>query len=369
MLDEILERLESLPEEKQKEIAEKAHEAIKHLRWIPNPGPQTDGYLSDADILFVGGSGGGGKTDLGLGLAFNDHKRSLILRRKYVDLSAITDRAIEINGTRKGFNGSAPPKLSTEDGRLIEFGAAQIVGDEWSWQGRPHDLLYVDEAVHFAESQIRFLMGWLRSAEEGQRCRVVLGSNPPLSEEGEWIIRMFAPWVDVQHPDYPEEPGKLRWYVTDGGVDHEVPGSGDYERVGEDWVESDSKEALTALSRTFIPSKLSDNPYLMRDKQYKAQQDALPPHLRNAIRDGNFAAARRDHELQLIPSEWIRAAQNRWKPEPPEGVQMCAISADIAGFNDGQEGKDNAVIQPRYDWWFAESIKIPGHKIQKGRIA
>jgi hypothetical protein len=175
---------------------------------------------------------------------------------------------------------------------------------------------------------------------------------------------MFAPWVDPQHPDYPAKPGELRWYITDAGTDYAVPSAGDYLIVDGDpvLVESDP-EALTALSRTFIPSKLADNPYLMRDKQYKAQQDALPPHLRAAIRDGNFTATRSDHELQMIPGEWIRAAQERWKrnPHPPAGIPMCGIAVDIA-----QGGPDNTVLQPRYDYWFAESTVIPGEKTPLG---
>jgi hypothetical protein len=30
--------------------------------WVPNPGPQTDAYLSEADILLYGGQAGGGKS-------------------------------------------------------------------------------------------------------------------------------------------------------------------------------------------------------------------------------------------------------------------------------------------------------------------
>ncbi len=366
MLDEILERLGAMSDEDKAELVAEVSDATKGMKWVPNPGPQTDAYFSKADILFYGGAGGGGKTDLGLGLAFNEHKRSLIMRRKYVDLSGAIERAVEIHGSRNGLNSSPPPKLRVSEDQLMEFGAAQHVGDEESWQGRPRDLLYVDESAQFAEAQIRFLMGWVRSAHEDQRCRVVLGSNPPLSDEGLWLIKMFAPWLDAQHPDYPATPGELRWYITDAGDDYEVPGPGDYE-FDEDGHpqqcdDEHSLTSLTSLSRTYIPSKLKDNPFLMKDKQYKAQQDALPPHLRDAIRDGNFAATRKDHELQLIPSEWVKAAQDRWRPTPPHGIPMTAIAADIA-----QGGADFTVLQPRHDYWFAMAEKIPGVLTPLGR--
>jgi hypothetical protein len=51
-------------------------------------------------------------------------------------------------------------------------------------------------ATQSAESQVRFLMGWVRSEDPAQRCRTVLATNPPLSPEGLWFVKMFAPWLD-----------------------------------------------------------------------------------------------------------------------------------------------------------------------------
>lgn len=364
MLDELISSLTTMPDDERAALTEEVMNATAEQKWFPQEGPQTEAYFSEAFLTLYGGAGGGGKSDCGLGLAFTAHDRSLIMRRQYVDLSGLTDRAIEINGSRKGFNGSAPPKLTTSDGRLIEFGAAAKVGDEQSWQGRAHDLLYFDEAAQFAESQIRYLMGWVRSTKEGQRCRVVLGSNPPLSDEGMWMISMFAPWLDDNHPN-PAKPGELRWFITDGGEDVEVNGPGAYISNGEDYVFTErppeSDGVLVALSRTFIPAKLKDNEYLTRNVQYKAQQDALPPHLRDAVRDGKFTSAREDHDLQLIPSEWIQAAMDRWTAQPHNLAPQCAIGVDPV-----RGGKDNLVIAPRYDGWFAPLVKKPGRECKDG---
>jgi hypothetical protein len=286
-------------------------------------------------------------SDLELGLAFTAHQRTLIMRRQYTDLSALTDRAIEINGTRKGFNGSSPPKMITVDGRLIEFGAASKAGDEQSFQGRPHDLLCLDEAAQFAESQVRYLMGWVRSPDPNQRTRVLLASNPPLSEEGVWMVEMFAPWLDPTHPN-PARPGELRWYISGpDNKDIEVDGPGPHVV---DW----QTEPMMALSRTFIPAKLADNPY-QNTAQYRAQQDNLPAHLRLAVRDGDFQNSRRDHALQLIPTEWILKAQARWTPVPPNGVPMCAIGTDVA-----LGGQDDTTLAPRHDGWYAPLVSVPG---------
>jgi hypothetical protein len=346
VLEEILQRLGDLQPEAKHEL--QAARAKDQVRWIPNAGPQTLAYCSPADILLYGGQGGGGKSDLGLGLGFNCHRRSLIMRRRYTDLGAMTERAVQINGTRSGFNGSAPPKLRTADGRLLQFGANANPGDEEAWQGQPFDLKVFDEAVQFLESQVRFHLGWIRSTEDGQRTRAVLATNPPVDADGYWLIGMFRPWLDPTHAN-PAKPGELRWYVTDpDGNDMEVPGPEPIVLDG---------RTLIPQSRTFIPAALSDNPYLVKTG-YQAQLDALPEPLRSAVRDGNFMAARQDAANQVIPAAWAIEAQRRWTARPPAGVPMCAIAADASG-----GGRDPLVLAPRHDGWFAPLIEVPGRDI------
>jgi hypothetical protein len=85
-LDDILQRLEALPPEKLAEVSADVSKQTASHRWVPTIGPQCDAYFSAADVLLFGGEPGGGKSQLGLGLAFNEHKRTLILRRQYTDL-------------------------------------------------------------------------------------------------------------------------------------------------------------------------------------------------------------------------------------------------------------------------------------------
>ncbi len=326
-------------------------------KWLPTPGPQTMAYFSDADVLLYGGQGGGGKTDLLLGLAFNEHSRTLMMRRRASDLSAMVDRAIEINGTRKGYSG-APPKslrLGHEEGtpeeRKIEFRGCPNAGDEQATQGQARDLLGLEEGAQLLESQVKFLMGWVRSTKPGQRCRTVIASNPPLTDEGQWMFKMFAPWLDNSHPN-PAKPGELRWFVTDAsGEDMEVEGPGTYEAG----VKGDgSPNIVNAISRTYVPASLDDNPFL-KDTNYRATLDSLPEPLRSAIRDGDFQAGRVDNPAQVIPTQWIVDAQNRWTETPPAAAPMSCIGVDVA-----RGGTDKTVLAPRFDWWFAPLTSIAG---------
>jgi hypothetical protein len=314
-------------------------------KWTPNAGPQQLAVYNPADTLLWGGQAGGGKTDLLLGLAFTQHQRSLILRRKYADLSSIIERTFEINGSRKGFNGSPPPKLRTMDGRLIQFAGNQFEGDEQDWAGRPFDLKGIDEATQLLESQVRFHLGWIRSADIKQRCRAVLASNPPISADGDWIIGFFRPWLDLTHPN-PAKPGELRWFITnEDGRDEEVSGPEPIERGG---------EVYRPKSRTFIPAKLSDNPYLVRT-DYQSTLDALPEPIRSAVRDGNFMAARADDQWQVIPMAWVLAAQARWTPDGYKSFAMTAMALDPAG-----GGKDVEEICWRHGGWFSEIVSHQG---------
>ena len=368
LINELLEKYDDLPAHKKAEMDKLVEDRSQGRMWFPTPGPQLEAVECKADVLLYGGSGGSGKTDLILGLAHTEHKRTLIIRKHYVDLTALTDRAKEINGTDKGYNGSIPPRLTTVEARKIDFGGIAKPGDEEHWQGQAHDLLAVDEVVQNRENQIRFLMGWVRSADEGQRCRVILASNPPTTSAGDWIIPMFAPWLDNRY-DNPAKPGELRWVVTmqdDSGksFDHWVDGPDVQIPSGRNYDDG-TPRFLQPESRTFIPGRLDDNPFLAGDGKYAAKLDALQEPLRSAIRDGNFMAARQDEPDQLVPTDWIRASQNRWQADyggrPPLNVPMCAIGVD------GASKRDEAVLAPRYDGFYPNVIATPGSETPHGR--
>lgn len=350
-LDEVLERVQGLDPSAKAALAAKAQE--KPAKFIPNPGPQTDAWFSKADVLLYGGEAGGGKSGLLCGLALMEHRQTLLMRRNGVDFEGgggLIEELLKLNGTRDGFSGKSPPTLRTDDGRIITFGSATNLGDEQKYMGRARDLLGIDEATQFSESQIRFLMGWVRTTHEGQRTRTVFATNPPISAEGEWVVRMFRPWLDLTHPK-PAKVGELRWYVTVESEDIEVDGPEPVEIGG---------HTLLPTSRTFIPAALKDNPFIIRD-EYQKQLDALPEPYRSAIRDGNFMAARRDDEWQVIPTDWIRAAQERWTADPPDHAPMCAMGVDVA-----QGGADQTVLAARYDGWFSPIIAVAGKTTPTG---
>lgn len=311
--------------------------------WVPQPGPQQRAFESEADILFFGGSAGGGKSSLLLGLALTAQKRSIIFRREAVQLVGLVEDMMRMIGTREGYN-SQTGVWRLSGNRTMELGSVRDAEDWMKYQGRAHDGKLFDELPHFLETQFRALIGWLRSDDPDQRQRVVCSGNPPTSSEGEWVIRFWAPWLDPQHPN-PAKDGELRWYVTDEkGEDMEVPGP---ERVlvGADMVKP--------MSRTFIRSSVDDNLFLS-STGYKATLQSLPEPLRSQMLRGDFQAGRSDPVWQLIPTEWIKAAQARWQPRTDKGP-MSAIGFDVA-----RGGMDKSTAAPRHDRWFDNLVTAPG---------
>ena len=318
-------------------------------RWKPLAGPQTQAFNSAADILFYGGSAGGGKTDYLLGSAHLQHTRSIIFRREFTQLRGIKDRAYQIYSGLGKYN-KVEQLWTFFDGRQIEFGAVKDAGSEENYQGRDHDLKGFDEITHFLESQFRFLIGWNRSTKTGQRSRVICTGNPPTSAEGDWVIRFWAPWLDDKHPD-PAEPGELRWFTTIDGVDTEIAGGDKFELNG---------EIITPKSRTFIPARIDDNPYLA-ESGYKSTLQGLPEPLRSKMLYGDFTAGREDDAWQVIPTEWVYAAQERWRNRKQPLTGLHSIGADIA-----RGGRDKTILSPRYGNYFAEQLAYPGAETPDG---
>jgi hypothetical protein len=319
--------------------------------WEPLAGPQTMACECQADILYYGGSAGGGKSDMLLGLSITEHSRSIIFRREAKQLIALQDRLLnEILKSRKGWNGQ--DNILRLASRQVEFGSCKDPGDEVAYQGRPHDLIGFDEITHFLKAQFVFLTGWNRTTIQGQRCRVVCTGNPPTDADGAWVIEYWGPWLDPKHPN-PARPGELRWYAMIDGEEAEVENGTPFEHDG---------QMVQPRSRTFIPSDVEDNPFLMTTG-YRAVLDALPEPLRSQMLKGDFTAGRRDNPWQVIPTAWIDAAMARWTPEGGKGLQM-----DSAGVDPARGGADEFLIATRYGGWYAPPIAFPGQETPDGAI-
>jgi hypothetical protein len=332
------------------EVVKQSREALRPV-WTPYQGPQALGYDCQADELFYGGAAGGGKSDLLLGLAGTSHRKSLILRRQSTQLRELIDRAHQLFSDFGRFNGSTATWRIRTAGvdRTIELAGVKDEQDKQKWKGRAHDLKAFDELPDFSESQYMFITAWNRTVTLGQRCRVVGAGNPPMTTDGEWVIRRWAPWLDEQHT-YRAKPGELRWYAVVDGKEVERENGTPFTWKG---------ESIQPKSRTFLPALVQDNPALMRTG-YVAVLQNLPEPMRSMVLYGNFAVGREDAAWQVIPTAWVKAAMNRWTPEGKR-EPLSALGVDIA-----HGGPAKTVLAKRYGTWFAPLEKYDGRLTDTG---
>ncbi len=227
-----------------------------------------------------------------------------------------------------------------------------------------------DEAANMIEHQVRFLMGWLRTTTPGQKCQALLTFNPPTTAEGRWVIDYFAPWLDPKFHGDRALPGELRYAAS-------IPQANGTSR--DIWVERPDEFILSAgcplyefdrdrykpqdiikpMSRTFIPSKVSDNTFLV-GTGYMSQLQALPEPLRSQMLNGDFMAGVTDDPWQVIPTAWVDAAMDRWTDRAPKG-EMDSVGVDVA-----RGGQDSTVIARRHGQWYDKPLSYPGSQTPDG---
>lgn len=244
--------------------------------------------------------------------------------------------------------------LRTPDNRVIRLGGMPSVTDWRNYQGQGYDFYHFDEAAEFTETQVRSLLGWLRTSDPSVRVQALLTFNPPTTLDGRWIIAFFAPWLDPSHPN-PAQPGELRWFVR--GLDDT-----DIEVDGPDPITINGV-TFTPISRTFIPARVTDNPYLM-ETGYVQQLQALPEPLRSQLLLGDFRAGINDDPWQVVPSAWIEDAMRRWEHHPQPTLTLSALGIDVA-----EGGRDTTVLCERYQTWIAPLTIFPGSLFADGFAA
>lgn len=300
----------------------------------------------------MGGSAGGGKSDLILGLAKTAHANSLIIRPESTQLSGFKLRVEEtlMPGDRWA-NWGGGGILRTYDGRRAEFtGCGSFSEAVKKFRGRAHDLKAWDEVPTTTEDVFTFVNAWNRTTIPGQRCRVVATGNPPSRPEEEWVLDYWKPWLR----DSVAEPGEIRYFIR--GKDNK-------------WVEVEDgrpikigKELVEPKSRTFIPARLEDNPIL--EKQgYRQTLLNMPEPFKSQLLYGDMKIGLTDDARQLIPTEWVNLAFRRWTDKPPKDTPAKCFSCDVA-----RGGLNRAVFGRRYGNWVAPLLVIPGREVPEGNI-
>ena len=290
--------------------------------------------------------------------------RALILRRKTPDLSKIIDEVTEIyhDGRAHGrfaFKPVAPGELSRfrEDkgfflfpkwGSRVELGHCHEETDYERYMGREYDDVIIDEGSQFTERQITRIASRRRGTIKGIRRRLLVTFNPPEPHEpGEkWIRRRYGPWLDRKF----ELPNWER--VDDHG--HTVRGKGlppsrgklgpaasaqilfvAKDSQGKEWFSTEPFEwnGARAMSRTFVMSRIEDNPAML---------DAEPDY-RSKVRDNDpVRAAQLEGDWEITYKKGLLFRRERFElvDEVPEGFCTWVRAWDFAGTEPNDENTD-----------------------------
>jgi len=258
--------------------------------WVPVPGPQTQFLASSAYEVLFGGSAGGTKTEsllvAPLRWVHEPSFRGLLLRRTYPEL----ERSL-IDRSRQLYPLAIPGARFREDkkvwtfpsGAKLYYGHVAEPADMYAYQSAEFAFIGLDEASSFPEQVYRYLLSRARSSK-GLPIRIRLATNPGGGGH-DWIFNRWGPWLDPKCPVH-AEPGETLWYRnTDDG---------------EQWC---TKGTEGALSRVFIPSRVSENPHLAKT-DYIERLKGLDPLTRAQLLDGNWLA--RPARGLLFKRAWLR---------------------------------------------------------------
>ena len=219
----------------------------------PNSEPQWKFFLSKAKYTCYGGARGGGKS-------WSTHRKAillafeypgikiLIIRREYSDMeNSIIDPILALLPPQTyGYN-KTEHRINFVNGSVIKFGnmpgyGAAVMG---RYQGQEHDVLFLEEATQFLESEFRGLSAIVRGTNRYPK-RIYLTCNP--GGVGHfWVKRLF--------------------------------------------VDRKFKKGENPQDYLFIPATVDDNVDLMNaNPDYVAQLEMLPEDIRKAHRHGDWNA-------------------------------------------------------------------------------
>lgn len=152
------------------------------LQGVPNP-KQIEFFKSRTRYTCYGGARGGGKSwamrRKAVLLALNyENLRILILRRTFPELKAniVDPLVIELGGFADYI--VSEREFRFPNGSRIKMGYCDSENDVIQYQGQEYDVICLEEATHFTESQMQFLTTCNRSTRTDITPRMYFTCNP-----------------------------------------------------------------------------------------------------------------------------------------------------------------------------------------------
>ena len=271
--------------------------------WQPRSRPQREFLKCPVEEVFFGGARGGGKTDAVLGEWATHADRykadaiGLVVRRTRVQLTETFERAKALFKPLGATFTEHPMRAQMPGGGRLNFAYLERDADADNYQGHSYTRIYIEEAGTFPSSApIMKLMAALRSGA-GVPCRMRLTGNP--GGPGHQ-------WVKARYID----PAPQGMQVI--------------------------KDAETSRERVYIPSRVTDNPFLGPDYIARLKASGSPDLVR-AWLEGDwsvvsgaffpeFSLSRHVIAPREVPHHWPRFRSFDWGSAKPFSVGWWAVS-------------------------------------------
>ncbi len=276
------------------------------LRLTGRPNPKQEAFFkATARHIAYGGARGGGKSwamrrkFLLLAMGYPGLKL-LLLRRTFPELEANHIKPLQaelVPWLQAGVVKYTEAKrmFAFSNGSMIKMGYCDVEKDVFQYQGQEYDVIGLEEATQFSESQVQFISTCNRSTRTDFKPRMYYTCNPGGIGHG-WVKRLF---VDREYQN---------------------------RERGEDYV--------------FIRASVYDNQVLLQaNPEYVDMLHNLPEELRRAHLEGDWDALmgqyfrewRRDRHVVepfSIPAYWKRFRGMDWGYNDPCCVLWFAVGPD-----------------------------------------
>jgi len=259
------------------------------IRITPQPGPQTQFLACDADVVFYGGSAGGGKTyALLLDPLYHVNNPlfgAVIFRRTTKQITSeggLWDTSLELYTSIGGIPKQSPSLMCEfPSGMKVSFAHMEYEKNRFDWQGSQIPWIGFDEICHFTWKQFSYMLSRNRSMS-GVTGKIRGACNP---DPDSWVRKFIDWWIGPDGYVLSERSGVIRWFIL---VGDEVFW-GDTKRELIDRFQETSRDEILPMSFTFIRSTLDDNQILLqKDPGYRAKLNALPRVEQEQLKYGNW---------------------------------------------------------------------------------
>ena len=272
---------------------------------------QQEFYDDDRFDLFFGGSAGGGKTTAQLASALKfvhvPKYSAVLIRRAYTHLEqpgAFIPTAREwLSGTDAHYN-QMTRTWHFPTGARLSFGYLDNIRDLDRYQGAEYQYIGVDESTQIPEAHLRYLYSRLRKTE---------GMPVPL---------------------------RMRLTANPGGVSHE-------------YVKRRYMTEGEAHGRRFIPSLLSDNPSLDRER-YTASLMELDPLTRAQLLEGDWDAV---PQGGMFKRHWFGVVQPHEVPPATRWVRYWDRAATEATLGSDPDYTVGAKVGLHKGVWYVADLQ------------